>query len=51
MSIALSALLKKPIKITKIRAGRKNSGLAAQHLNGNGTTIKSIMRLNFAFGT
>lgn len=34
MSIALSALLKKPIKIIKIRAGRKNCGLAAQHLNG-----------------
>lgn len=34
MSIALSALLKKPIKIIKIRAGRKNSGLAAQHMNG-----------------
>lgn len=35
MTIALSALLKKPVKITKIRAGRKKPGLAAQHLNGN----------------
>ncbi|XP_031640834.1 RNA 3'-terminal phosphate cyclase [Contarinia nasturtii] len=34
MAISLSALLRKPVKITKIRAGRKNGGLAAQHLNG-----------------
>ncbi|XP_055320835.1 RNA 3'-terminal phosphate cyclase isoform X2 [Sitodiplosis mosellana] len=34
MTIALSALLRKPVKITKIRAGRKKTGLAAQHLNG-----------------
>lgn len=34
MTIALSALLRKPVKITNIRAGRKKPGLAAQHLNG-----------------
>lgn len=40
MAIALSALLKKPIKITQIRAGRKKPGLAAQHLNGNATVYE-----------
>jgi len=33
-SLALSAILKRPIKISKIRAGRKKPGLAAQHLTG-----------------
>ena len=32
--LALSAILQRPIKITNIRAGRKNPGLAAQHLTG-----------------
>lgn len=31
-SLAYSALLKKPVKITRIRAGRKNPGLQPQHL-------------------
>lgn len=39
MTIALSALLKKPVKIINIRAGRKVGGLAAQHLNGNENCI------------
>ncbi|HIE27976.1 TPA: RNA 3'-phosphate cyclase [Candidatus Poribacteria bacterium] len=30
----LSTILQRPIKITNIRAGRKNPGLAAQHLTG-----------------
>ena len=34
ISTALSVLLNKPIKITKIRAGRKDGGLKAQHLTG-----------------
>lgn len=34
ISTALSTLLKKPIKISKIRAGRKDGGLKAQHLTG-----------------
>jgi RNA 3'-terminal phosphate cyclase (ATP) len=34
MSIAFAALLKKPINLTKIRAGRTKPGLQAQHLNG-----------------
>jgi hypothetical protein len=33
-SMSLSALLKKPIKITNIRAGRSSGGLKAQHLTG-----------------
>ncbi|MCZ6675735.1 MAG: RNA 3'-terminal phosphate cyclase [Candidatus Poribacteria bacterium] len=31
-SLSLSAILQQPIRITNIRAGRKRSGLAAQHL-------------------
>lgn len=31
-SLALSAILKQPVRITNIRANRKNPGLAAQHL-------------------
>ena len=34
MSIAFSALLKRPISLIKIRAGRPKPGLQAQHLNG-----------------
>lgn len=34
MSIAFSALLKKPVRITNIRAGRPKPGLQAQHMNG-----------------
>lgn len=34
ISTALSSLLKKPIKISRIRAGRKDGGLKAQHLTG-----------------
>ena len=34
ISTALSAILKKPIRITKIRAGRKDGGLKPQHLTG-----------------
>lgn len=34
MSIALSVLTKRPIRIVKIRAGRKKGGLASQHLKG-----------------
>ncbi|MFQ6044717.1 MAG: RNA 3'-terminal phosphate cyclase [Candidatus Poribacteria bacterium] len=33
-ALALSAILQRPIKITKIRVGRKNPGLAPQHLTG-----------------
>ncbi|MBM3235391.1 RNA 3'-phosphate cyclase [Candidatus Poribacteria bacterium] len=33
-ALTLSAILQRPSKITKIRAGRKNPGLAAQHLTG-----------------
>lgn len=33
-SLALSALLKRPVEIYNIRARRKNPGLAAQHLTG-----------------
>lgn len=32
IALSLSALFKKPVKISKIRAGRKQPGLAAQHL-------------------
>ncbi len=38
MSVALSAVTGRDVKITNIRAGRKNPGLAAQHLTG----IKSV---------
>jgi len=34
MSVGLSALLLKPIRIVKIRAGRASPGLKAQHLTG-----------------
>lgn len=34
MAVCFSALLKKPIKLIKIRAGRQKGGLAAQHLKG-----------------
>lgn len=34
MSIALSVLTQKPIRISKIRAARSKPGLAAQHLKG-----------------
>merc|ERR1740128_419885 len=34
MSVGLSALLRKPIRICKIRAGRASPGLKAQHLTG-----------------
>ena len=34
LSVALAATLKKPVKITKIRLGRKNPGLREQHLKG-----------------
>ena len=33
-SLTMSAILQRPIKITKIRARRKKPGLAAQHLTG-----------------
>ena len=33
-SVAFSCLTRKPIKITKIRAGRKQPGLRPQHLTG-----------------
>lgn len=33
-SLALSAILNQPVKISKIRARRKNPGLAPQHLTG-----------------
>ena len=32
--LALCALLQRPLKISRIRAGRRNPGLAAQHLTG-----------------
>ncbi len=41
MSVALSAVTGKDIRIVKIRAGRPKPGLAAQHL----TSIKSVARL------
>ncbi|OWR48421.1 RNA 3'-terminal phosphate cyclase [Danaus plexippus] len=34
MSISLSAILNIPVRVTNIRAARKNPGLAAQHLKG-----------------
>ncbi|XP_076043599.1 RNA 3'-terminal phosphate cyclase [Oratosquilla oratoria] len=34
MALALSAIQRKPIRVTKIRAGRSNPGLRAQHLCG-----------------
>lgn len=34
ISTALSVLLNKPIKVDRIRAGRKDGGLKAQHLTG-----------------
>ncbi|XP_075981434.1 RNA 3'-terminal phosphate cyclase [Anticarsia gemmatalis] len=34
ISVALSAILTKPIRVTNIRAGRRKPGLAAQHLVG-----------------
>ncbi|RNA21169.1 RNA 3 -terminal phosphate cyclase [Brachionus plicatilis] len=58
ISTALSVLLKKPIKVEKIRAGRKDGGLKPQHLTGikllreisdaklSGAEIKS-MEINF----
>ncbi|NJN97302.1 MAG: hypothetical protein HC875_26075 [Anaerolineales bacterium] len=33
-SLALSTILRRPIRIENIRAGRKNPGLAAQHFGG-----------------
>ncbi len=33
-ALALSAILQQPIKVKDIRAGRRNPGLAAQHLTG-----------------
>ncbi|MFQ6061505.1 MAG: RNA 3'-terminal phosphate cyclase [Thermoplasmata archaeon] len=41
MSVALSALTGRAVRIVKIRAGRPKPGLAAQHL----TSIKSVARL------
>lgn len=41
MSVALSAITGKDVRIVKIRAGRPKPGLAAQHL----TSIKSVARL------
>lgn len=46
MAISLSALLKKPVKIIKIRAGRKKDGLAAQHLNGIVSTLQKYGKLS-----
>jgi RNA 3'-terminal phosphate cyclase (ATP) len=34
IALSLSAILKKPVRISKIRAGRSKPGLAAQHLKG-----------------
>ncbi|XP_053614265.1 RNA 3'-terminal phosphate cyclase [Plodia interpunctella] len=34
IAISLSALLRRPVRVSHIRAGRKKPGLAAQHLNG-----------------
>ena len=36
MSAGLSSLLAKPIRISKIRAGRPKTGLKSQHLSGLG---------------
>ena len=36
MSAGLSSLLARPIRITKIRAGRPKTGLKSQHLSGMG---------------
>jgi RNA 3'-terminal phosphate cyclase (ATP) len=40
-SLALAAILARPIRIKKIRAGRKNPGLAAQHL----TSVRAVAKL------
>ncbi|GBP50499.1 RNA 3'-terminal phosphate cyclase [Eumeta japonica] len=34
MSVAFSAIMGKPVRVTQIRAGRSKPGLAAQHLTG-----------------
>lgn len=47
MAIALSALLRKPVKITNIRAGRKKPGLAAQHLNGIAPMFRGESNWNY----
>lgn len=41
MSVALSAVTKKPVKVVNIRAKRPNPGLAAQHVSA----IEAIVRL------
>ena len=43
-SLAMSALLGKPIKISKIRAGRREPGLQAQHL----TCVNAVAKITDA---
>ena len=43
-SLALSAILNRPIRINRIRAGRKNSGLAPQHL----TSVNAVAAITNA---
>jgi len=40
MSVALSVLTEQPIRVARIRAGRKNPGLAAQHATAVGALAK-----------
>ncbi|TLZ97243.1 MAG: RNA 3'-phosphate cyclase, partial [Methanobacteriota archaeon] len=40
MAIALSVLTEQPIRVARIRAGRKNPGLAAQHATAVGALAK-----------
>ena len=40
MAVALSVLTEQPIRVTRIRAGRKNPGLAAQHVTAVGALAK-----------
>jgi len=50
MSVGLSALLKKPIRIDGIRAGRSSPGLKAQHLTGI-TLVRDITSGKLSGGT
>ena len=43
-SLALSAILNRPIRINRIRAGRKNPGLAPQHL----TSVNAVATITNA---
>lgn len=46
MALSCSALTGTPIKVSKIRGGRKKGGLAAQHLKGKNFALNTVPQMS-----